>query len=227
MTDSTELREQLEKVAKSFGAKAFGVADLDMLKQKEPGLLDNVPGDYPRAVVMGLRLQQTVLDDIIDKPTPLYFHHYRQLNYALDRVGLALADLLQDAGQRALAIPASQTISRNPMLGCISHKLLGWAAGIGFIGRSTLLVHPQFGAQLRYVSILTDAPLTANTPYDGPGCAACRACADSCPASAIHEDRTDFDLATCHAKLTEFSRIPFVAQHICGVCVKVCQGRRP
>ena len=36
---------------------------------------------------------------------------------------------------------------------------VGWAAGLGHIGRCTLLVHPQYGAQMRYVSVLTDMPL--------------------------------------------------------------------
>jgi long-chain acyl-CoA synthetase len=61
-----------------------------------------VPGDYSRAVVAGVRLEDAVLADIIDQPTPLYFHHYRQANYELDRLGFQMADRLQDAGFRAL-----------------------------------------------------------------------------------------------------------------------------
>jgi epoxyqueuosine reductase QueG len=164
-----------------------------------------------------------VLESISDQPTPLYFHHYRQANYQLDRAAFAVADRLQDAGCRALAIPASQIIRSRPMSGHVSHKLLGWAAGLGFIGRCTLLVHPQFGAQMRYVSVLTDAPLAAGRPSEGD-CGACRACVPVCPAGAIKEKREEFDLEACYRKLTEFTRLPFIGQHICGVCVKACSG---
>jgi epoxyqueuosine reductase QueG len=216
----------LRQLAETLGAAAFGVADVDGLRQRIPDLLARVPGNYSRAVVLGVRLQRAVLADIVDRPTPLYFHHYRQANYELDRIGFRLADRIQAAGCRALAIPASQIIAQDPMRGHISHKLLGWAAGIGFIGRGTLLVHPRYGAQMRYVSVLTDMPLPADAPHAG-SCGACRACVAVCPAGAIHERREDFDLEACYAKLTEFTALPFIGQHICGVCVKACAGAEP
>jgi len=207
-----------------MGAKAFGIADLDRLKEKAPDLLKNVSGIFSRAVVLGVRLQKTALDGITDMPTPIYFHNYRQVNYQLDTTAMLIADIIQDVGFRALAIPASQIINREPMSGHISHKLLGWAAGIGFIGRNTLLIHPEHGAQLRYVSVLTDMPLIAGVPYEGT-CGSCTACIPVCPAQAIKLRKEDFDLRACYEKLTGFTRLPFIGQHICGVCVKACAGR--
>jgi len=224
-TDIQELARNLKRTAFDLGAKAFGVADLDKLKKKEPRLLDLVGADFSRAVVFGMRLQDAALAGIIDRPTPIYFHNYRQLNYQLDRAALLIADKIQDAGFRALAVPASQIIKKEPPSCHISHKLLGWASGIGFLGRCTLLVHPRYGARMRYVSVLTDAPLEPDTPYVG-GCAACRACIDVCPAGAVKEKREDFDLDACYRKLTEFAKIPYIGQHICGVCVKACKGEQ-
>jgi epoxyqueuosine reductase QueG len=223
-SETEKLAKELRKTAEDYGARAFGIADLEALKRKEPRLLHRVPGDYSRAVVFGMRLQRSVLEDITDRPTPLYFHHYRQLNYQLDRAALVIADKIQGFGFRALAIPASQVVEKNPPLGHISHKLLGWAAGVGFIGRCTLLVHPRFGAEMRYVSVLTDAPLRADTPFVGE-CATCKACIEVCPAGAVKERREDFDLEACYRKLTEFTKIPYIGQHICGVCVKACAGK--
>ena len=129
MSGAPDLLDQLRTDAESMGARAFGVADVEQLKRQTPDLLDRVPGDFPRAVIAGIRLQDAVLEGIEDRPTPLYFHNYRQLNYRLDRLALRLADLLQEAGHRALAVPASQIIERNPMRGHVSHRLLGYAAG--------------------------------------------------------------------------------------------------
>ena len=204
---------------------AWGVADLTALAQRKPDILDAVEGDFTRAVVLGVRLQDAAVQTVVDRPTPLYFHLYRQANYHLDRSAFELAEILQAAGRAALAIPASQIISRSPMRGHLSHKLLGWAAGIGWIGRSSLLVHPEFGARMRYVTVLTDAPLQAGRPHDG-SCEGCRQCAGVCPAGAIHESFTDFDLRACYEKLSEFAKIPGIGQHICGVCVKACCGSK-
>lgn len=216
---------ELEQYARSMGAKAFGIADLNKLRTKAPDLLKMLPGYYSRAIVSGIRLQKAVLKDIRNEPTPLYFHNYRQINYQLDALALMLADRIQEAGYNALAVPASQIIKKSPMSGHISHKLLGWAAGIGFIGRSTLLVHPDYGTQLRYVSVLTDMPLKAGSPNTGD-CGSCKACIPTCPAKAIKEKKEDFNLQACYEKLTEFTRIPFIGQHICGVCVKNCTGKK-
>lgn len=215
----------IRDAARRDGAKSFGVADLDALRERVPDLLIEIPGSFCRAVVLGMRLQDAVVEGVQDCPTPLYFHNYRQLNYQLDRAASRVADLLQDAGAAAVAVPASQIIRSKPMRGHVSHKLLAWAAGLGFYGRSTLLVHPVYGARMRYVSVLTNAPFEAGRPIEA-GCGNCRACIAVCPAQAIRERREDFDLDACYRKLTEFTRLPYIGQHICGVCVKACAGRR-
>jgi len=218
------IADQIASLAERHLAAAWGVADLAVLLERQPDLLCEVPGPFTRAVVLGVRLHDALIEGICDRPTPLYFHLYRQANYQLDRVAFELAGLLQRAGYAAAAVPASQVIARDPMRGHLSHKLLGWAAGIGWIGRSTLLVHPRHGARMRYVSVLTDAPLRAGTPSGG-SCGECRRCVDACPAKAIREDSREFDLDACYAKLSEFSRLPGISQHICGICLKACGGK--
>ena len=225
MSDSVQrITNDLHALAERHRMAAFGVADLTALSEQKPDVLSDVGDGFTRAVVIGVRLQDAVLQGVNDRPTPLYFHLYRQANYELDRTAFDAAGLLQAAGCRAIAIPASQVIARNPMRGHLSHKLLGWAAGIGWIGRSSLLVHPRFGARMRYVSVLTDAPLEAGRPAEDQ-CGECRKCAAACPAGAIHQSFRDFDLNKCYEKLCEFARMPGIGQHICGVCVKACTGR--
>jgi len=221
--DRTEIRSQLRTMARELGAKAFGVADLDLLKKDTPDLLALVPGEFCRAVVIGMRLQDSVVEGIVDRPTPLYFHNYRQTNYRLDRAAIELADMIQNAGYAALAVPASQIVARDPMRGHVSHRRLGYAAGLGFIGRNCLLVSPKYGARMRYVSVLTDARLEPDGPIDGT-CGSCRRCIDVCPAGAIGETSDEFDLDKCYRKLSEFTRLSFIGQHVCGVCVRACSG---
>jgi epoxyqueuosine reductase QueG len=221
------LQESLDARMKALGVTAWGVADLDFVRRtvKHPEQALAVPSDrYTRAVVMGVRLEDEVLDEIQDRPTPLYFHHYKQANYFLDRAAFEIALLIQSAGHAALAIPASQVISKDPMRGHACHRTLGWAAGLGRRGKNNLLVHPLYGARMRYVSVLTDAPLEAGKPVDSD-CGDCTACAATCPAGAIHNSPEDFDLKACKAKLDEFVRMQFIGQHICGVCVKACKGK--
>jgi epoxyqueuosine reductase QueG len=218
---AADLRNQLISLAEARFMYVVGVADLDTVRAAEPGALALVPGNFPRAVVFGMPLQDAVMDSLVDRPTPLYFHLYRQVNYQLDSVALGAAALIQNHGHQSMAIAASQLIAHEPMRGHVSHRLLGWAAGLGWWGRNNLLVNPKHGSRVRYVSVLTDAPLAADRPLERD-CGKCVACLRVCPADAIKAGREEFRLDLCYQKLCEFSRIPFVGQHICGVCVKAC-----
>jgi len=221
------LLEKLAALARWHRMAVFGVADMALARERLDFISPEIAAEFTFAFVMGYRLQRAVLETITDRPSIIYFHHYRQVNYQLDRAALAIAGAIEEEGYRALAIPASQYIGADPMRGHISHRVLGWAAGLGWIGRSRLLVHPEFGAHLRYVSVLTDAPLSPGEPLDRD-CGNCRACIEVCPARAIGEKSSEFNLDACFARLKEFSRLPFIGQHICGICVKVCHpGRWP
>ena len=221
----SDLREVLRAVATQDGASVFGVADLEGLSARVPELFRDLPGSFSRAISMGVKLSDAVVEEIADRPTALYFHLYRQANYLLDRVAMRVAMELERAGYVALAVPASQIIEASPMRGHVSHREIAHAAGLGWWGRNNLLVSPEAGSRLRLVTVLTDAPLAVDSPLEAD-CGSCRACVVVCPAGAIKDDRREFDLETCYRKLCEFRRMPFIGQHICGVCVKACRPRK-
>jgi len=220
---TSELLPDLDAFAAEHGLESVGVADLDALRENEPAAMAPAPPDFPRGIALGLRLPDVVVDAIDDQPTPLYFHSYRQANYALDRAAFGLALLLQRAGHRALPVPASQVTEPGGKLGLASHRLIAYAAGLGWIGRPTLLVHPRHGARMRYASVLTDAPYPPGEMME-PRCGECRACIAACPAGAIKESSREFDMAACFAALCEFRNLPFIGQRICGICIKACRG---
>lgn len=177
--------------------------------------------EFPRAIVFGYRLSPEVLATIHDAPTLIYKHHYKTVNWLLDQTAFLLAQDLTDQGWRAIAIPASQLVDRERHLGHVSHRHLAVAAGLGYLGRHGLVVHPRYGAQVRYTSVLTDLPFEPDAPGVG-SCGDCRRCIDVCPAQAITD--AGVDMAACYKKLNEFAGRFGIGQHICGVCVKACRG---
>ncbi len=225
---SESLVNQIKLDALKIGIDTFGICNIEQLQEVHPDLLSEIPVSFTRALVFGLPLPAASLDGVTDKPNLLYFHHYRQLNYILDRFTTQTAIKLEQAGVRALAVPATQIISWKPVpRGHISHKLLGAAAGLGWRGRNNLLVTPRHGARIRFGSVLCDLPLDiSNSPVESR-CNSCRECIPVCPAGAIKENPADFDLEACAQKLKEFSKIPFIGQQICGICVKACKPIEP
>jgi epoxyqueuosine reductase len=219
-----ENADRLKRSAQSLGFSLVGIADIFPIRD-DFRLPEKIRGRYDRAVALAKRLADGVLEDLFDHPTPLYFHHYRQLNFFLDRGAFLLASEIQEAGFGALPIPASQVLDPEKQTAHLSHKQIGRLAGLGHIGRNNLLVTPDFGSRIRLVTVLTDMPLAADSPLDAD-CGACRACLPACPVGAIKDRPEDFDHRACFEKLDEFRRLRLVSQHICGLCVKACRGRR-
>jgi len=224
VADLKQNSERIQKKALEIGFSLCGIADIREARA-DFRLGDNLRDSFPFGISLGRRLLDAVLEDIRDGPTPLYFHHYRQLNAFLDRGALLLASFIQDLGHRALPIAASQTIDWERQRGQVSHKAIGRLAGLGWIGRNNLLVHPDYGSRFRLVSVLTDMPLEVAAPLSF-GCGSCRACIASCPARSIMEKPADFNHMSCYEKLKEFRNLGLVGQFICGICVKSCRGTR-
>lgn len=66
-----------------------------------------------------------------------------------------------------------------------------WAqkAGLGFIGKSSLLISREFGTWTLLGGIATDIFILPDDPYIGPDCGSCNKCMESCPTKAIVEPR--------------------------------------
>jgi epoxyqueuosine reductase len=223
VTEKTNSTAVLRDDSFELGFSLFGTTDISGIRDSFL-LPDNLKSRVSFAVSLGKRLVAGVLDDLVDGPTPLYFHHYRQINYFLDRGALMLASRIQDRGFRAVPIPASQVIDWTKQRAHLSHKRVGEMAGLGWIGRNNLLVTPEFGSRFRLVTVLTDMPLEAGNRSTGD-CGECRKCLRACPAKAIKERREDFDHIECFKMLKEFRNKGLVGQYICGLCVKACSGR--
>jgi epoxyqueuosine reductase QueG len=215
----------LKEWALSQGMSLFGAADLAPFRNEAVRLSPTLLTGFDSAISLAVRLSAAVLEDIDDRPTELYLHHYRQANFFLDRVAFGLALQIEQRGYSALHIPASQIINWERQQGHLSHKRAAVEAGLGWIGRNNLLVTPVHGARIRLVTVLTSLPLQHDHPI-GESCGSCRRCIALCPAGAIRERPEEFAHRDCYEQLCLFRKRDHIAQHICGVCVKACSGER-
>ncbi|MFC1965254.1 4Fe-4S dicluster domain-containing protein [Chloroflexota bacterium] len=223
IAEETDLKRRLELLAYNNGGDFFGVADLEPAREFIVAQGGNALGRFPCAVSIGMRLS----DAIVDQHSPeerreysLYWHHvYQVVTPALDLIAQKTQRQLQHRGFTAFPIPAS--LYNSETLKCVfPHKLAAHLAGLGWIGKSCLLINPSFGARVRLVTVLTDAPLSPETPLDEQ-CGKCQACVVACPVQAfngIEFQSTDpvevrFNTRAC----AEYRRT-----HPCGLCVAKC-----
>ncbi len=230
-----EMNHRLEETAEKWGADFFGVADLSpardaILAQGGPAL-----AAYPWGISLGIALLHTIVDQLPNRAERAVAISYRQhsydvINQRLDLLTSNLSSLLQREGHRALPVPAAKRVDDERLCAAFSHKLTAHLAGLGWIGKSCLLVTPQVGPRVRWATVLTDAPLqaTAGQPME-ERCGACQQCVDICPVQAFtgrpfraHEPRESrYDAGRCNRYFAGMKATdPETA--VCGLCLYVC-----
>jgi len=190
---------------------------------------------FTKAVSVAVHLDKAVVESIEGAPTPLYAQHYRAVNATLNRLTTQLVNWITAQGSSAYAIPASQIVDESNLLGSISHKAVARLAGIGWQGKSLLIVSPQYGPRIRLATILTDIPLSCDKPVKNR-CGTWDECTKACPASAIKNIRTEdryanredaLHFSRCVEQTRRFKARLGIEAQICGVCIRACPfGRR-
>lgn len=73
----------------------------------------------------------------------------------------------------------------------VAEKSLAVRAGLGWIGRQSLVVNPRFGSMIHLGELVIDDVVDEyDRPMTGVGCGSCRRCVDACPNGAILDNRT-------------------------------------
>ncbi|MFW6040570.1 MAG: 4Fe-4S double cluster binding domain-containing protein [Thermoplasmatota archaeon] len=219
---------KLKQYALQLGADLFGIADLNLLNDVKT-LPDNLLEGYTRGISIGVDLGKSVFKNLPES-RPIYADIYRIANRKLDYIAYHLYKKIKNLGYEAITIPASKVLKDTHYRSFISHKSIARAAGLGWIGKSLLLVTKEYGPRVRLASILTDMELETGNPIKNK-CGNCTSCIDNCIANALKDhDFQEYptsrenclDTNKCADKLKKFEEDPDVGEMICGICIKVC-----
>ncbi|WP_319381654.1 tRNA epoxyqueuosine(34) reductase QueG [Thiomicrorhabdus sp.] len=116
--------------------------------------------------------------------------YHKLLRKRLQKLAEKIADHTSDLQYRAFVDSA-------PVL----ERPIAKEAGLGFIGKNSLIIHPRAGSWFFLGELYTNLALPADPPFDKQGCGPCTACIQECPTDAILEGGL-IDARRCISYLT-------------------------
>jgi epoxyqueuosine reductase len=218
------VNSEIERDVFTYGANLVGFADITMLPGK-------VTGGLPRVVSIAVALNPAIVRAITDGPTRQYYAEYNRANDLLAKLCERAAQILRRASHQAETVRATTGKFDPVSLSTrIQHKTIATRAGLGWIGKSALLITEEYGPAIRFGSVLTDAELEPGEAIDTSRCGDCQRCVDQCPAGAIVGSNWSvgsmresiYDAFTCRDKAMNLSKHQGIDSTICGICINAC-----
>lgn len=229
-----ELSSNIQALLKSEGASMVGFADMEGIPS------DNRSG-LPLGVSIGVALSPRIVSEITEGPTDAYVEECFRLDVVLDRIGQKAVEILTSRGYTAKQQATTNTAGTQyppNFTTALPHKTVATRAGLGWIGKSALLITRQFGSAVRLGSVLTDADLTTGAPIEASNCGPCTVCLDICPAQALSGKNWEVGVPrdslvnplecrkTARDRLSMRIGREVVGRTFCGMCIAACPWTR-
>ena len=184
--------DELKEFAQSRGADLVGVAPV--------GRFDGAPaGHHPEDMVSGARsvvvCAQRIPAATLDGPATAYHRALEVVHGQLDILANQVALYLESQGGRAVPVPSDEPYAhwdaeQQYGRGDLSHRHAAQAAGLGRLGKNSMLITPRYGNRVHLGSVVTDVDLVPDPVLDWEPCPQrCSLCLDVCPAGALKGDQ--------------------------------------
>lgn len=223
-----QLSLEIKNALLKEGASLVGFADIRCLS---PEVRQSM--DY--AISIGVALNPTIIEKVINGPTREYYYEFERANQFLNYLAEFAAKILRDRGYNAVAMLANDSKSVDPITNStpLPHKTVATRAGLGWIGKSALFVTEEYGPALRINSVLTNAVLECDAPVNVSKCGECKECVNACPIQAIYGNLWDvsksredlLNVTACSKRFWENKKLlGLEALHgsVCGICIAAC-----
>lgn len=177
--------EEVRRIARDLGADLCGIASPDRFSDAPKGYQPwDVMPTCRSVIALACRFPAGTL--VCASPVP-YTRVRNTITPKMDAIALALCCCLEDAGALSAPIPCNES-EYDPATGryrsIVSLKHAAQAAGLGTIGRHSLLITPEYGSMVWLGGVLTEMELTPD-PLLPSLCDGCNLCVQACPIHAL------------------------------------------
>lgn len=168
--------QNLKAFVRSREIDLVGVADLRQLRRIPsaiPTFSTNIVKNFRYAIVLGAQL-----DKLGKQASGI------EVSLFMEKTAIEVLAYLEDKGYPGLIIHTEDEFDPHQRKGLLSLKVLAKAAGLGWQGRSLLIINPKYGSVHRWIAVLTNMDLQVDEPIPNQ-CGECSLCVDKCPRGAL------------------------------------------
>jgi len=212
----------IERFFNSLKIPLVGFADLTSINEE-------ARQGFNYGISLALPLYRDTIKDIIRGPNLDAFNAVNARNREIKEIATKGEKYITELGFHAFS---QAFVRRNEQYETqLPHKTVATLAGIGFIGKSSLLITREYGAAVRLSSMLTDMPFKTAQPITESFCGECSICVDACPAGALLNHNWSYysirkgliNIEACCGEISKRGKLFNTnGGAICGVCVAVC-----
>lgn len=190
MTDHPidSLTQEIKTHARSLGADLCGIADVDRFTETPPGHHPtDILSDCRSAIVVASQFPADQLDVAGDAYTIARDNMREKMN----QIAVRLAAWMNSRGMKSQEVLAAGRITMEPdgrIRDQLSLKHAGMLAGLGKIGKNSLLINEQYGNMIWISAVLTTTSLVSDPLADYRACLPnCRKCVQACKVNAFED----------------------------------------
>ena len=229
--EAEELTSEVKNIALESGADLVGIVSASVVDsfpairvgwkiQDYTKKTTDVMADGKSVVVIGYHLWDDMLELAIRKGGHWAYPGY----FPVSLIEQALKNYLETRGYKTVIYPP------------LPQKRLAQLAGFGNYGKNALIINPVYGPWIRLATILTNAELVPDKPFEQDLCDDCEECVKSCPVGALTPYKVDDEKCLVGIHLLDKDRYelnkewreyePSLTKNshlMCTECQKVCR----
>jgi epoxyqueuosine reductase QueG len=213
----------VKEIVKSLGADLCGIASVERFKEAPKGFHPtNIYKDCKSVIVYIRRIPSESL--FISNCIPYTFVN-NVITQKVDELGFDVSLQLEKQGVMGIPIPSDDPYEHwepESFYGraILSLRHAGYLAGLGVLGKNTLLMNKEFGNMIQIGAVLVQAEVEEDPIATYEGCPSeCNLCIESCPGKALNGRTVNQQLCR---PLSNFKSEKGYILKKCNICRKVC-----
>lgn len=182
------MEQKIKDTLLGLGADVCGIAGVDKFAEAPEGFHPtDIYKDCKSVVVYALGLPKGLTKV---SPRIVYQHLNGISRNQLDYIGIAGGMALEALGGVAVPLPCDGPYDywdseKMEGRGILSMRHAALLAGVGCMGKNTLIINKKFGSMINIGAILTNLDLHSDPPHENICIENCRLCLDACPPKAL------------------------------------------